>query len=492
MENVLNLHFHPKQWSAYLSRATEILYGGAAGGGKSFFLRVVAVIYACAIPGLQVYLFRRVHEDLIKNHMEGPKGYRNMLAGFEASGLCRIVDDEIRFWNGSKIYLCHCQLEKHRFKYQGSEIHLLLIDELTHFTEVIYRFLRSRVRMVGIDVPEQYRDVFPRIICGSNPGNVGHGWVKQQFVDYGTELWQTPDDEGGKLRQYIPARLTDNPDLLKDDPTYIKTLRGLGNPELVKAMEDGDWDVIAGAFFSMWDQSRHVVKPFTPPMSWLRFTATDWGSAKPFSTGLYAVVQDDYKAQNIHGEEVILPKGCLYRYKEYYGIAPTQDGQGFQPNVGVKLPIGEWAKQVMRMIEKDGEFKYHVADPAMFSENGGPSLAEEAYTKAKLRLRQADNKRDAGWQQVTTRLTAADELGPMLVFASTCKHAIRTIPTMQHDEHRVEDLDSDMEDHPSDEVRYACMSRPRVIQTNKPKGGPKPWTYDWIVQQSNKNQQASR
>ena len=160
-----------------------MLYGGAAGGGKSHLMRVAAIVWCAAIPGLQVYLFRRIRDDLIKNHMEGPKGFRSMLAGWSLCDFVKIVDDEIRFWNGSKIYLCHCKDEKDIYKYQGAEIHVLLVDELTHFTETMYRFLRNRVRMVGVQLPSNYAGKFPRILAGANPGNIGHLWVKATFVD---------------------------------------------------------------------------------------------------------------------------------------------------------------------------------------------------------------------------------------------------------------------------------------------------------------------
>ncbi len=150
----INLNLHPKQAIALDTEATEVLYGGAAGGGKSHLMRVAAILWCASIPGLQVYLFRRIREDLIKNHMEGPKGFRSVLAPWVLNGFVRIVEDEIRFWNGSKIYLCHCKDEKDIYKYLGVEIHVLLIDELTHFNEAMYRFLRNRVRMVGVDVPK--------------------------------------------------------------------------------------------------------------------------------------------------------------------------------------------------------------------------------------------------------------------------------------------------------------------------------------------------
>ena len=145
-------------------------------------MRVMAITFCSEIPNLQVYLFRRIHSDLVKNHMESTGGFRTLLAPWVNAGFVKIVDDEIRFWNGAKIYLSHCLHEKDRFKYQGAEIHLLLIDELTHFSEVIYRFLRGRCRLGELDYPEKYKGMFPKILCGANPGNIGHLFVKQTFV----------------------------------------------------------------------------------------------------------------------------------------------------------------------------------------------------------------------------------------------------------------------------------------------------------------------
>lgn len=135
LEVHLGLQVHRKQAVALDTTATEVLYGGAAGGGKSHLLRVAAATWANTVPGLQVYLFRRQLPDLVKNHLEGPKGFRALLAPFVAARVVEIVEREIRFPNGAKIYLCHCRDEADRFGYQGAEIHVLLIDELTHFTD---------------------------------------------------------------------------------------------------------------------------------------------------------------------------------------------------------------------------------------------------------------------------------------------------------------------------------------------------------------------
>jgi hypothetical protein len=146
----IDLRLHPRQGDALNSRATEILYGGAAGGGKSHLMRAAAITWCASIPGLQCYIFRRISDDLIKNHLEGPAGFRAMLAPWVDGKLVEIVEGEIRFWNGARIFLCHCKDAKDVYKYQGAEMHVLLIDELTHFQDDMYRFLRSRVRMVGL------------------------------------------------------------------------------------------------------------------------------------------------------------------------------------------------------------------------------------------------------------------------------------------------------------------------------------------------------
>lgn len=434
------------------SPATEILFGGAAGGGKSHVLRILAILWAYAFPGLQVYLFRRISDDLVKNHVEGPAGFRALLAPWVDAGLAEIVEGEIRFkFNGSRIFLCHVHDPKDRFKYQGAEIHVLLMDELTHFPEEVYRFLRSRVRLTGITLPEEIRARFPRIVCASNPGNIGHAWVKRAWIDpvRPGELWRTGDDEGGMLRQFIPARLVDNPTLMETDPTYLQRLRGLGSEALVKAMEMGDWNVVEGAYFDNWRTDRHVVEPFAIPAHWTRFRSFDWGSAKPFSLGWWAVCSDDFG----HRGRTI-PRGALVRYREYYGASG--------PDVGLKLHAGVVATRILERQPQDERIAYSVADPAIFKEDGGPCIAEEMarVSKNALIFKPADNSRIAGWQQLRKRLDGDDDDRPMLYVFSTCTDSIRTIPALMHDDHKPEDVDTSSEDHAGDDWRYACMSRP--------------------------------
>lgn len=453
----INLRLHPQQGVAFQTPATEVLYGGAVGGGKSLLMRVAALAWCCMIPGLQVYLFRRLRDDLIKNHMEGSGGFRMLLQPFVLSGHVVIVEDEIRFWNGAKIYLCHCKDEKDRFKYLGAEIHVLAIDELTTFTEVIYRFLRSRVRMAGITVPAQYAGMFPRILCGSNPGQIGHAWVKSGFIDArpANDIERMPLSEGGMLRQYIPARLSDNPSV--DPAEYAAKVQGLGNTALVKAMLEGDWNVVAGAFFPEFETDRHVVVPRSLPAYWKRFRSFDWGSARPFAVNWWAVSD---------GELSDFPRNALINYREWYG-APRDANGATIANQGLRLTVEEVADGIVAREKEDVYGKRvmsGVADPSIFAQNGGPSMAHRMSARRCFFL-PADNTRvgkagaAGGWDQVRARLKGEDGV-PMIYFFNTCRDIIRTLPAMQHDESRPEDLDSDMEDHGVDSVRYACLSRP--------------------------------
>ena len=451
------IKLHEKQSLAISSPATEILYGGAAGGGKSLCMRAAAIMWCSQISNLQVYLFRRLRDDLVKNHIEGPQGFRALLNPWVEAGYVDMVEDEIRFWNGAKIYLCHCKDEQSRYKYLGAEIHVLLIDELTTFTEVIYRFLRSRVRMAGIELPPEFAGRFPRILASSNPGNVGHHWVKAAFIDPRPpyEIAEMDDEEAGMLRQFIPAKLEDNPSMPGE---YAKQLEGLGNPALVKAMRDGDWNVVAGAFFPEFDTDKHVVTPRSLPLYWHRFRSFDWGSARPFSVQWWAVSD---------GELQDFPRGALICYREWYG-APKDAAGRSKPNTGLRMTAEEVAIGIKEREQNDitGGRKQMggVADPAIFSHDGGPSLADRM-AALKVYFNPADNKRVGalgamgGWDQLRARLKG-DGVRPGIYWFDTCRDSIRTLPALQADEQRPEDCDTEGEDHAADSIRYACLSRP--------------------------------
>lgn len=478
-ESRLKLELQPKQQLAFDSPANEILFGGSAFGGKSWTLRALSILYATAISGIQIYLFRRHLPDLIKNHMEGPSGFRALLADWVKNKLVTIVEDEIRFWNGSKIYLCHCQDESDRFKYQGSEIHLLLIDELTTFTETIYTFLRSRVRCVGLSIPENFKGKVPKIVCGSNPGGIGHIFAKRTFIDPANpfEIWRAPSEEGGMLRQFIPARLEDNPIGLADDPTYEARLSGLGSPELVRAYRDGDWNIIQGSFFPEFC-NLHIVDPFQVPSHWPKVRGMDWGSRDPCSVHWMTVTPEDFATPFLAPKELrdgffnklyetdrlIIPKHSRIFYRHWY-IADKKDK-------GIKLSNRELAKGIIERELPGENVLFGVAGRDVFRNLGGPSIADQInriaaqeYGKKALFTRQADTRRIPGWNEFRSRLIGVEDYPQFYVFR-TLRDMIRLIPIAQADEKRPEDM-SQVADHCCEGSRYCLMSflHPESMET---------------------------
>lgn len=469
MEKQVSLSLHPKQGAAFLSRATEILYGGAAGGGKSHLLRVAALAWCYDIPGLQVYLFRRTFPDLCKNHIEGPSGFLALLGPWIECGFARFIYSKnvIEFINGSRINLCHCQYPKDVQSFLGAEIHALLIDEVTQWTEDVYKFLRSRVRAVGIDFPDRYKGLFPRILLGANPGGVGHNWVRSTFVDFvGPMAYRRADkNDGGMLRQRIPALLEDNPSLMEQDSDYESRLHGLGNPALVKAMRWGDWDIVAGGMFDdLWRADVHVIEPFAIPSSWRVDRSFDWGAAKPFSVGWWArsdgTQLDDGR---------VYPPGTLFRVAEWYGVEKT-NGR-IEANKGLRLLPQDIARGI---LEREARLGLRVipgpADPSIFDASAGASIATEM-KKANVvwkRGTATPGSRVTRWQLLRKRLAASLEVHmeePGIFFFNHCRDgAIRTVPTAVRDERKMDDVDTTIEDHALDEIGYRLMDEKSSAQ----------------------------
>lgn len=463
----MELSLHPKQAEVLFSPATEILFGGAAGPGKSHLMRAAAIIWCNDIPGLQAYIFRRTRPDLFKNHMQGPKSFPGLLAPWVKSKKVKIVENEIRFnHNGSCIHLCHCQYEKDMYDYQGAEIHVLFPDELTSFPKSIYAYLRGRVRMIGIQVPptSQWAGRFPRICAGTNPGGIGHNWVKADFPDLGPGLHQMPDSEGGMLRQFIPALMSDNPDLLRDDPGYRARLQGLGNPALVRAMELGDWNIVAGGMFDdLWNDQVHVIRPFKVPSAWRIDRSFDWGSSKPYSVGWWAESNGE-SVEIGPGQRRKFPRGTLIRIAERYGW-------NGKPNEGTRSTSGEIGREVLKDEKLLGySVKPGPADSSIFDVENGKSIADDMALVG-VRWIAADKgpgSRKQGWLRMRALLKASlqrPQEDPGLFIFDTCRHFIRTLPVLPRDPRDPDDVDTKAEDHVADEARYRLMTQSRSIGT---------------------------
>jgi hypothetical protein len=172
----MDIQLYPPQQRALMSPAQEILYGGAVGGGKSYLARVASIVYSVEVPGLITYLFRRTFKEVLANHIYTPGGYLEMLGELIKAGdvVFSKSDFSFTFWNGSRIQLAHSQYESDIYSHQGAQIGLLIIDEATNFTPDMVRFIRTRVRLGSLIVPDKWKGLFPRILYTANPGGVGH------------------------------------------------------------------------------------------------------------------------------------------------------------------------------------------------------------------------------------------------------------------------------------------------------------------------------
>jgi hypothetical protein len=374
------------------------------------------------------------------------------------------------YWpSGASVKMRYIENEKDYGRYHGHQYSGISFDEVTEYATPsgLLKMLSTLRSAAG--VPCSVR-------LTGNPGGVGHIWVKARYIDVGPPMVPYLDPETGFTRMFVPSRLQDNAILLENDPNYRNRILAAtyGNDALRKAWLEGDWNIVAGAFFDCWSAAM-VIRPFAIPHDWLKFRSGDWGSARPFSFGWWAVASDRLELFEPSGRRVVIPRGAMVRYREWYGC----DDAIKHPNVGVKIPAEECGQRIARL--EDGEkLAYGVLDPAAFSSDGGPSIAERIFRGSgqKVSFRPADNSRVAtrgamgGWDQMRSRMIGEDGL-PMIYTFDTCTDSIRTIPLMQHDEKRMEDLDSEMEDHAADEWRYACMSRPytrpSVVDAPKPR-----------------------
>lgn len=324
----------------------------------------------------------------------------------------------MKFPNGSYIKFGHVQYDKDVFRYQGEEFDAIGIDELTLFNEFQFKFLKSRLRTTKTYVK-------PCFFATTNPGNIGHAFVKRLWIERDHDV-----SEAKESWEYIPALVYDNPILIKNDPSYVARLEWLPEDQK-KAMLFGDWDAFAGQYFKEWRKDIHVVKPFKIPNEWRRIIALDYWYTNPSAVLWIAIDQDDN----------------AYVYREIYTTKKT---------------YSELCEMIRDSMNDDEDIFALIADPALQakSPDTGVSFFDIA-KKYKFDIIPGVNDRVPWWNVLRGYLKISDDgnLGwtAKLKIFSVCANLIRTLPTLIYDKVKVEDLDTDWEDHAPDALRYGLV-----------------------------------
>lgn len=429
------------------AKARHIGYGGARGGGKSHIVRDKAKRLCLNYPGIKVLIVRRTMPELRANHI-------NVLKKDIPVSIARYNQAERTFFwaNGSTIKCDYCDNDGHLMHFQGCEYDVIFLEEATNLLQAWIEAIVVCCRGVN-NFPK-------RIYYTFNPGGPSHGYLKRLFIDRKFQNDENPDDY-----VFIQAKVTDNVFLMESQPEYISFLKNLP-PKLRAAWLDGCWDVFEGQFFEEFrtepdrkkcieagiplEQAKaegrwtHVIKPLDlnagNRRGWKIYRSYDFGYAKPFSCAWWAIDYD----------------GTMYRILELYGCTKT-------PNEGVKWTPDQQFQEIARIEQQHpwlkGKNIQGVADPAIWDKSRGESIADTA-AKYGVYFVPGDHERIAGWMQCHYRMQFDENGFARCYIFENCTGFIRTIPLMMYDEHKVEDLDTSMEDHIADEWRYMCMNRP--------------------------------
>jgi hypothetical protein len=419
----------------------ELLYGGAAGGGKSEATIWDALKYALKHPHSRQIIFRRTFPDLQRSIiMRTLQVYPKELGKYNQS------KHEWVFINGSVIELAYWDNDSNYMNYQGAEYDVIRWEELTQFEERWYTYMLSRLRGSR---------PYPRSVKSTtNPGGVGHSWVKRRFIDIGPPEQmhdvQMEDDNGNPLMDYrtgqpvisrrlfIPANVFDNPALLENDPGYLTRLQMLPDTER-EALLKGNWDAFAGQYFSEFSRSIHTVEPFEIPHDWRRFRMMDEGYNDPFVC-LWGALDRE---------------GNIFIYREF---------------IKSQLLSSEQADEVINRTAKDEKIDYSVGDTSFWNKGKADGKAPyEVFLEKGIPMMQATKERVNGWKRVREWLHVFDDTDPVsgntfkntrLKIFNTCRGLIEALPSMVIDDKHPEDVAEHPLDHAPDALRYGLMSRP--------------------------------
>ena len=418
----------------------EVLYGGSAGGGKSYAMLADPLRYM-GHPAFSGLLLRHTTEELRELIFKSQELYPQIWSGIKWS-------ERKMQWtapSGARLWMSYLDRDEDVLRYQGLAFSWIGFDELTQWqSPYAWNYMRSRLRSTAPDLP-----IFMR--ATTNPGGRGHAWVKKMFIDpapYGKSFDATDIETGETLkypaghskagrplfkRRFIPARLSDNP-YLSNAGDYEAMLLSLPEHQRKQLLE-GNWDVAEGAAIPEFDRTKHVVEPYKIPSSWTKFRACDYGY------GSYSAVV-------------------------WLAITPAEQLVVYRELQVSKVLASDLADKILEMEADDGTIQYGVLDSSLWHKRGdtGPSLAEQMIVRG-CKWRPSDRSRGsrvAGKNELHRRLQVDEYTNePRLVIFNNCTNLISQLPSLPLDKKNSEDVDTNSMDHMYDALRYGVMTRPR-------------------------------
>lgn len=455
----MDIKLTEKQSKVFETDAKSIMYGGSLGSGKTFLNKILSISACMAVPKLQVLILRQNYPQLKANYMIGEGSFPDLLREFIVAGICTIRHStmDIVFNNDAQISMRYLDNEASLNSIQGAEYQIIIADEGSQLQPSHLAYTKTRLRMSTLKIEDPFwKRKLPMWVVSTNPGNIGHEYLKQMFIDPAPPNTEFVDQYGIKTI-FIPAFITDNPHLNADE--YIKQIKSTGDENLIKQLLDGSWDSLEGAFFKhAFKRNKNVLPYFKPPANWRLRRGMDHGYSSPFCVLWVAEVMGDNEVTLPNGKDLYLPNGSMVFFDEFYGSGDPKDR-----NVGNRFSATEIATGILKREEEMGlqkRIRPGAADNSIWSHLSDKSVADEmrAVGVNFTRSDKSPGSRSRGWQLMSDMMRAAHTEGkiekPCLLIMENCVNLIADITSLPISKKSNEDVETSAPDHAADAARY--------------------------------------
>jgi hypothetical protein len=462
-EITLDLSLWPRQKLILETAGTEILFGGKMEGGKSYTGRILSILFCMHIKGFSATLIRTKHADIIKNHIQGFKGYRALLEPLVNEKLVSITDECVKFHQtGANINFVHCQDARQLLSAPGIESQMLFVDEAPLVDWELIEAFRTWVRMpdeMRAYIPQEWQHKLPFILYTGNPVGPSTDKFKELFID--ARAPEVVEEVNGFKRQFIESRPEENFSI--DMAAHRGRVANISDPRKRAALGEGNWSSWVGEYYPEFNPERHVLNYCIPPSHWTYIRSFDAGYNEPFAF-MQCAISDGCDFYDIDGNAMWVPRGSLVFFDEWYGCDPERTAKGLHMN------NDDIAEGIYKRTQPHARKSPILCDGVILKEMGGKTIAyamEEKFSKLGTDgevFILANMARIPGWSHLRDRLIGL-EVGsegfrfPTIYFTKNCKAAIKYFPLLQaHPTKREDAAEHGEPTHILDAIRFVCAS----------------------------------